>query len=142
MEKLESYWLRHLYYSVSSVFNLQQVKIFRYFSLVNLKIINQQWFVNDRETFILYSLPELAVVVQNQIRLLTSNGTLIDTKDQPFSSLKALAYDNIREQFIVSDMLKNNDTVYTVQIDKHTTVPIIQGLPGDVQVRSFYVVSV
>lgn len=75
------------------------------------------------------------MVVENQIRLLTSNGTLIDTKDQPFSSLKALTYDNVRDQFIVSDMHKNNDTVYTVQIDEHITVPIIQGLPGDVQVR-------
>lgn len=78
---------------------------------------------------------DLAVVVDNQIRLLTSNGTLIDNNYQPFSSLKALAYDNIRNQFIVSDMHKNNDTVYTVQFDKHITVPIIQGLPGDVQVR-------
>lgn len=77
---------------------------------------------------------ELAVVVENQIRLLTSNGTLVITKDQPFSSLKALAYDNVRDQFIVSDMHLNNDTVYTVQIDKHTTEPIIQGLPGNVQV--------
>lgn len=74
------------------------------------------------------------MVVENQIRLLTANGTLIDIKDQPFSYLKAVTYDNVRDQFIVSDMNKNNDTVYTVQIDKHITVPIIQGLPGDVQV--------
>lgn len=79
---------------------------------------------------------ELAVVVENQIRLLTSNGTLVDTKDQPFSSLKALAYDNIRDQFIVSDMNLMNDTIYTVQIDEHTTDPIIQGVPGDVQVKT------
>lgn len=78
-------------------------------------------------------------MVENQIRLLTSNGILVDTKDQPFSSLKALAYDNIRDQFIVSDMHKNNDTVYTVQIDQHITVPIVQGLPGDVQVREMFV---
>lgn len=76
------------------------------------------------------------MVIENQIRLLTSNGTLLDIKDQPFSSLKALAYDNIRDQFIVSDTHMNNDTVYTVEIDKHTTVPIIQGLSGDVQVRT------
>nr|XP_023027505.1 protein cueball-like [Leptinotarsa decemlineata] len=78
---------------------------------------------------------ELAVVVENEINLYQRNGTLIESKTQPFSSLKALAYDNVRDQFIVSDMDKVIDTIYTVQMNKETdiTEPIIKGLPGDVQ---------
>ncbi|KAG5889516.1 hypothetical protein JTB14_009003 [Gonioctena quinquepunctata] len=78
---------------------------------------------------------ELAVVVENEIMLFHRNGTLIESKSQPFSSLKALAYDNVRDQFIVSDMDMINDTIYTVQFyeETDTTEPIIKDLPGDVQ---------
>ncbi|CAG9819376.1 unnamed protein product [Phaedon cochleariae] len=78
---------------------------------------------------------DLAVVVGNEISLLHTDGTIFESKTQPFSSLKALAYDDVRDQFIVSDMDMKNDTIYTVQLSKETdkTVPIVNGLPGDVQ---------
>ncbi|VEN33587.1 unnamed protein product [Callosobruchus maculatus] len=78
---------------------------------------------------------ELALVLENQIKLLHSNGELMESRTHSFNSLKALAYDNVREQFIVSDMDATNDTIYTVQLTKETdtTVPIIKELPGDVQ---------
>lgn len=76
---------------------------------------------------------DLAVVIENRIQLF-SNGVVIKTKERPFTSLKALVYDNIRDQFIVSDTHKANDTVYTVPVAIDITVPIIKGLPGDIQV--------
>ncbi|CAH1102545.1 unnamed protein product [Psylliodes chrysocephalus] len=80
---------------------------------------------------------DLAVVVKNEIKLLSFNGSEIDSRSQPFSSLKALVYDGVRDQFIVSDtdMDLKNDTIFTVRFTKETdiTVPIIRDLPGDVQ---------
>lgn len=79
------------------------------------------------------------MVIKNEIKLLQSNGSIIESLSQPFSSLKALAYDSAREQFIVSDMDNANDTIYTVHIkETEITKPIIQGLPGDVQVLLIY----
>ncbi|KAJ8924992.1 hypothetical protein NQ315_001157 [Exocentrus adspersus] len=78
---------------------------------------------------------ELAVAIDNQIELLQSNGSIIETTAQPFSKLKALTYDNIRDQFVVSDTDQFNDTIFTVQLTKETDVditPIIQDLPDDV----------
>ncbi|KAJ8957578.1 hypothetical protein NQ318_020618, partial [Aromia moschata] len=68
--------------------------------------------------------------------LLQSNGSIIETTAQPFSKLKALTYDNIRDQFVVSDTDQFNDTIFTVQLTKETDIditPIIQDLPDDVQ---------
>ncbi|XP_057653327.1 protein cueball [Diorhabda carinulata] len=76
---------------------------------------------------------DLAIVVDNEIQLLTSNGTLIDSRS-PFSLLKAITYDGVRDQFIVSDRDTKNDTIFTVRLSKETeTEPIMKGPPGDVQ---------
>ncbi|CAG9856247.1 unnamed protein product [Phyllotreta striolata] len=80
---------------------------------------------------------DLAIAVENEIKLLDSNGSEINSQSQPFSSLKALVYDGIRDQFIVSDTDGNlkYDTIFTVRFNKETdtTVPIIRDLPGDIQ---------
>ncbi|KAJ8940871.1 hypothetical protein NQ314_010549, partial [Rhamnusium bicolor] len=83
-----------------------------------------------------FSFSELAIVIDNQIELLQSNGSIIQSTAQPFSKLKALTYDNVRDQFVVSDTDQFNDTIFTVQLTKETDIditPIIQDLPDDVQ---------
>lgn len=76
---------------------------------------------------------DLAIVVDNEIQLLSPNGSVLDSR-KLFSSLKAIAYDGIRDQFIVSDRDSKNDTIFIVRLSKETaTEPIIKGPPGDVQ---------
>ncbi|KAH0815849.1 hypothetical protein GEV33_006942 [Tenebrio molitor] len=77
---------------------------------------------------------DLAVVTNDQIELLLSNGSLIGSAFEQFSKLKALTFDNVRHQFVVSDMDQQNDTIFTVQLTKETDItPIIEDLPDDVQ---------
>ncbi|XP_018570175.1 protein cueball [Anoplophora glabripennis] len=78
---------------------------------------------------------ELAVAIGNHIELLQPNGSVIQSSTQPFNKLKALTYDNIRDQFIVSNTDRLNDTIFTVQLTEETDTditPIIQDLPDDV----------
>ncbi|XP_022920314.1 protein cueball [Onthophagus taurus] len=77
---------------------------------------------------------DLAVAIEGQIELLTSNGTLVGTT-VAFTKLKALTFDNIRHQFIVSDMNEFNDTIYTISLTQEVTKnsPIIQNLADDIQ---------
>ncbi|KAJ8970446.1 hypothetical protein NQ317_000660 [Molorchus minor] len=86
--------------------------------------------------YFVLSTEQLALVIDNQIVLLESNGSMIETTAQPFTKLKALTYDNVRDQFVVSDTDQSNDTIYTVQLTKETDIditPIIRDLPDDVQ---------
>lgn len=77
------------------------------------------------------------MVINDQIELLQSNGTLVGATLQQFTKLKALTFDNIRHQFVVSDMDQQNDTIFTVQLTKETEItPIVPDLPDDVQVYS------
>ncbi|XP_030765539.1 protein cueball [Sitophilus oryzae] len=77
---------------------------------------------------------EIAVVINDQIELLQSNGMLIGSTMQQFTKLKALTFDNVRHQFVVSDMDHDNDTIFTVQLTKETEItPIVPDLPDDVQ---------
>ncbi|CAG9830420.1 unnamed protein product, partial [Diabrotica balteata] len=76
---------------------------------------------------------DLAVVVRNEIQLLSATGSVLESR-KPFSSLRAITYDGIRDQFVVSDTDRNNDTIFTVRLSKETaTEPIIHSPPGDVQ---------
>uniref|UniRef100_A0A6P7FUE3 Protein cueball n=1 Tax=Diabrotica virgifera virgifera TaxID=50390 RepID=A0A6P7FUE3_DIAVI len=76
---------------------------------------------------------DLAVVVRNEIQLLSSTGSVLESR-KPFSALRAITYDGIRDQFVVSDTDRNNDTIFTVRLSKETaTEPIITSPPGDVQ---------
>lgn len=82
---------------------------------------------------------DLAVVNDDKIDLLWSNGSLVGSIAQQFNKLKALTFDNVRHQFVTSDMDHQNDTIYTVQLSKKTeSVPIIEDLPDDVQVSLQY----
>ncbi|XP_044269142.1 protein cueball [Tribolium madens] len=77
---------------------------------------------------------ELAVVTNDKIELLLSNGSIIGSAFEQFNKLKALTFDNIRHQFVVSDMDQQNDTIFSVQLTKETDVTsIIEDLPDDVQ---------
>lgn len=77
---------------------------------------------------------DLAVAISDQVELLYSNGSLLGSAVQQFSNLKALTFDNIRHQLVVSDMDQKNDTIYGVQLTKQTDIiPIVQDLPDDVQ---------
>ncbi|KAL3275482.1 hypothetical protein HHI36_020242 [Cryptolaemus montrouzieri] len=78
---------------------------------------------------------DLAVATAGQIELLLSNGTMIGIAREGFTKVKALAFDSVRHQFIVSDMDEfNNDTIYAVDLTKETdNNPIISDLPDDVQ---------
>lgn len=78
---------------------------------------------------------ELAVANDDKIELLMSNGSLVGSIVQQFNKLKGLTFDNVRHQFVTSDMDHQNDTIYTVQLSKQTeSAPIIEDLPDDVQV--------
>lgn len=64
----------------------------------------------------------------------------MDKSSQEFSKLKALAFDNIRHQFIVSDMDKLNDTIFTVELnEKSYRTPILRDLPDDIKVSIAFV---
>lgn len=83
-----------------------------------------------------FDFSDLAVAVADQILLLESNGTFMDESPQEFSRLKALTFDNIRHQFIVSDMDDLNDTIFTVQLNEQSYIkPILHNLPDDIKVR-------
>lgn len=78
---------------------------------------------------------DLAVAIDDQIELLTSNGTVIGSAVQfQFSKLKALTFDILRHQFVMSDMEKENDTIYAVRLTKEKPItPIVEDLPDDIQ---------
>lgn len=81
---------------------------------------------------------DLAVAISDEVELLATNGTVIGTTFQQFSKLKALAFDVVRHQFIVSDMDQQNDTIYSVSLTKESetadAIPIVQDLRDDIQV--------
>lgn len=82
----------------------------------------------------------MAVAISDQVELLYSNGSLLGSAVQQFSNLKALTFDNIRHQLVVSDMDQKNDTIYGVQLTKQTDIiPIVQDLPDDVQVQNAFI---
>ncbi|XP_050300833.1 protein cueball [Anthonomus grandis grandis] len=73
---------------------------------------------------------DIAVVISDQIELLQSNGTLIGATVEQFTKLKALTFDNVRHQFVVSNNNQSNDTIFTVELTKETEItPIIPNLP-------------
>lgn len=77
---------------------------------------------------------DLAVATNDQVELLYSNGSLLGSAVQQFNKLKALTFDSIRHQFLVSDVDQKNDTIYSVQLTKPTDViPIVTNLPDDVK---------
>lgn len=79
---------------------------------------------------------DLAVVSSDKIELLDANGNLIKKISEQFSRLKALAFDDLRHQFIASDMdqFYTNDTIFTIPLHTDRNVsPFIQNLPDDVQ---------
>lgn len=76
----------------------------------------------------------MAVAIGGEVQLLNSSGTLIGVTNA-FTNLKALTFDNIRHQFLVSDMEQDNDTIYSVPLKKeNTNSPIVQDLPDDIRV--------
>lgn len=81
---------------------------------------------------------DLAVAISGEIELLTANGTLVGSALQQFSKLKALTFDAVRHQFLVSDMDQTNDTIYCVPLTKESETDsvstIVQDLPDDIQV--------
>lgn len=85
---------------------------------------------------------DLAVAIGDQVELLKRNGTLVGVTLQQFRNLKALAFDDMRHEFIVSDMDGENDTIYRVQLsDKKGPSPIVPDTPDDVKVLIFVVIS-
>ncbi|KAF5277465.1 hypothetical protein FQR65_LT03802 [Abscondita terminalis] len=89
--------------------------------------------LNVLEQFVRWKLDNLAVATNDQVELLYSNGTLLGSAVQQFSRLRALTFDNIRHQFVVSDEDQENDTIYSVQLTQQTDVtPILSNLPDNV----------
>lgn len=75
------------------------------------------------------------MAINDQVELLNSNGSLIGAAMQHFTQLKALAFDSVRHQFVVSDMDQKNDTIYSVQLTKQTDImPIVEDVLDDIQV--------
>lgn len=76
------------------------------------------------------------MAINDQVELLNSNGTLVGAAKQQFTQLKAIAFDSVRHQFVVSDMDQQNDTIYSVQLTKQTDImPIVEDVRDDIQVR-------
>ncbi|XP_018326293.1 protein cueball [Agrilus planipennis] len=78
---------------------------------------------------------DVAVAVGDEIKLLNYTGSLLGTAVEQFTKLKALSYDYVRHQFLVSNMEKLNDTIFKIQLNNKQTaiVPIVKDLPDDVQ---------
>lgn len=76
------------------------------------------------------------MAIGNQIELLASNGTLIGLAYQQFKKLKALAFDDVRHQFILSDMDDIYDTIYRIDLrENKEPTAIVADLPDDVKVK-------
>lgn len=78
---------------------------------------------------------DLAVAVSSHIELLDANGTSIGRAKEGFVALKAMTFDSIRLQFLVSDMDGKLDTIYAVNLNKETDLnnSVVAGLTDDVQ---------
>lgn len=78
---------------------------------------------------------DLAVAIEDQVELLSTNGTTIGSAMQQFTKLKALTFDNVRHQFVVSDMNQENDTIFSIELNKESEItPIVEDIPDDIQV--------
>lgn len=71
----------------------------------------------------------------DQVQLLTADGNLVGNAIQEFDFLKALAFDSIRQRFLVSNMYDENDTIIAVDLANETGVsPLVEDLPDDILV--------
>lgn len=84
---------------------------------------------------------DLAIAVHDRIEFIDSNGTVTRRAVQEFSNLKALTFDNARNQFVASDMddRKVNDTILAIELTKNSSdiSTLIPYLPDDVQVGNY-----
>lgn len=85
----------------------------------------------------------MAVAIDDQIQFLDRNFTVLGTSQQTFIQLKGLAFDDIRHEFVVSDMDDMIDNIYKVPLRKSAEASlIIKNLPDDIKVRfDFILVS-
>lgn len=86
---------------------------------------------------------EIAVVTDKKLELLDSNGMLVGSTINLTAELKTLAFDNARSQFIVSDRVSQNDSIFSVlltnlqrapPVNETKVTPLVTNLPDDVQV--------
>lgn len=97
----------------------------------------------ERRFYFLFLLADLAVAIEDQVELLSTNGTTIGSAMQQFTKLKALTFDNVRHQFVVSDMNQENDTIFSIELNKESEItPIVEDIPDDIQVNIHYWKSV
>lgn len=77
----------------------------------------------------------MAVAIEDKVEFLDKNATLVGITYQVFKNVKAIAFDDIRHHFIVSDMIDENDTIYRIKIsDTMNPIPIVKNIPDDVMV--------
>ncbi|GLV44881.1 cueball [Carabus blaptoides fortunei] len=77
---------------------------------------------------------EVAVAIDDQIQFLDRNFTVLGISQQTFIQLKGLAFDDIRHEFLVSDMDDMIDNIYKVPLKKSAEAsPIVKDLPDDVK---------
>lgn len=95
----------------------------------------------DKQNY--YFVAEIAVVTDKKLELLDSNGLLVGSTINLTAELKTLAFDNARSQFIVSDRVSQNDSIFSVlltnlqkapPINETKVTPLVNNLPDDVQV--------
>lgn len=78
---------------------------------------------------------DMAVAIEDKVEFLDKNATLVGITYQVFKNLKAIAFDDIRHHFIVSDMIEENDTIYRIKLsDTQNPIPIVKNIPDDVMV--------
>lgn len=76
---------------------------------------------------------DMAVAIEDKVEFLDKNATLVGITYQVFKNLKAIAFDDIRHHFIVSDMIEENDTIYRIKLsDTQNPIPIVKNIPDDV----------
>lgn len=79
----------------------------------------------------------MAVAIEDKVELLDKNATLVGITYQVFKNLKAIGFDDIRHQFIVSDMIDENDTIFKIKLsDTKNPKPIVANIPDDVKVSA------
>lgn len=115
-----------------------------YFSRVRLSPL--RFFIFYSSPFIVCALAqgnwEIAVVTDKKLELLDSNGMLVGSTINLTAELKTLAFDNARSQFIVSDRVSQNDSIFSVlltnlqkapPVNETKVTPLVTNLPDDVQ---------
>jgi len=136
----------------SKICGILQVLVWYKYFLNYVRVIEKSWVIIAVKRFAMSKqlinktiilVTEIAVVTDKKLELLDSNGMLVGSTINLTAELKTLAFDNARSQFIVSDRVSQNDSIFSVlltnlqkapPVNETKVTPLVTNLPDDVQV--------